>query len=423
VEKVISKPMLVFGTVLGFALLVAGCGGPGPASPTADPTSVPPPAPTATASPSPTLEATPLPAVEPGLLQLSSVDQLSAAFSHDQGQARLVLLLSKGCPSCILGARWVDLALLAPHPDLQISVYAIWFPTVTDDLPPPGENDRWDPDALHDSRVVSYWDPSRAVSMFLAGQLPPEGITRSTVPQTFGGLQWGQYVWDAYYLFGPDAEWTDEPTPLDLSAYPIISNRAALLSALGSEPSAQISVPGPADFEIDPDQSLASYGVRETLVGRNLNYAVGVTHQVQGTIHWDPTDPAEISLSPMTVDISSLESDNFLRDERIREQFLESATYPRAVFTPDELIGLPDNIPSGEPIDFQIAGTLEVREVRVPVTFDVQATLMGDRTEGKATAQIKMTDFGFDPPAIGDLIKAENEVDLTLEFVALESGS
>ena len=42
----------------------------------------------------------------------------------------------------------------------------------------------------------------------------------------------------------------------------------------------------------------------------------------------------------------------------------------------------------------------------------------GGRLIGTATAQILMTDFGFDPPAIGDLIRADNEVIITFEFVA-----
>ena len=47
----------------------------------------------------------------------------------------------------------------------------------------------WDPEVLNDPRVVNYWDPSEAVSLWF-GQL----VTHSQ------GI-----VWDHYILFGPDA--------------------------------------------------------------------------------------------------------------------------------------------------------------------------------------------------------------------------
>src|SRR5438128_9937250 len=47
----------------------------------------------------------------------------------------------------------------------------------------------WDPEVLNDPRVVKYWDPSEAVSLWFG-----QHVTHSQ------GI-----VWDHYILFGPDA--------------------------------------------------------------------------------------------------------------------------------------------------------------------------------------------------------------------------
>jgi polyisoprenoid-binding protein YceI len=159
--------------------------------------------------------------------------------------------------------------------------------------------------------------------------------------------------------------------------------------------------------------------VNEVFAGKDLNTAIGVTQAITGTIELDTQDPLQSMVGQIQVDISTLHSDNWLRDDRLHNEFLESNRYPMAVFTPKELKGLPDSYTPGEALSFDIVGDLEVHETVAPVTFQVRASLVDGWLLGTATAMVKMTDFGFDPPALGGgLIRADDQANLRIDFAA-----
>lgn len=58
----------------------------------------------------------------------------------------------------------------------------------------------WTGGILDDPRVVHYWDERKRVGRFFADKDP-----ESSDPDV---------VWDAYYLYGPDAEWLTRPERL-----------------------------------------------------------------------------------------------------------------------------------------------------------------------------------------------------------------
>ncbi len=173
-------------------------------------------------------------------------------------------------------------------------------------------------------------------------------------------------------------------------------------------------------YVIDPAESRASYEVGETFFNQNNRFAIaiGVTQVIDGTVTVDLATPQNSTVSTITIDISQLRSDEPRRDQRIQQEWLESARYPMAIFVPTQIVGLPEAYSPGEEIAFQVTGDFTVREVTRPTTFDVTASIEGDTLRGTATAQILMTDFGFDPPTIAGILGVENEVKLTFEFVA-----
>ena len=69
---------------------------------------------------------------------------------------------------------------------------------------------------LNDHRVVNYYDPKRVVGSWFA--------------ERTGG---GEIVWDAYFLYGPDASWTDQPGPLVSSGGTVIGSSEDLAAAFG----------------------------------------------------------------------------------------------------------------------------------------------------------------------------------------------
>src|SRR2546427_12025221 len=159
---------------------------------------------------------------------------------------------------------------------------------------------------------------------------------------------------------------------------------------------------------------------RETLIreSNRFNVAVGITRAVRGEVVIDRANPRASQVGPITVDISQFPSDSQRRDGAIRERWLESARFPMAEFTPLRIDGLPAQYTEGREIAVQVTGNLKVRDVVKPVTFTTVLKLLGPQLTGTATAKILMTDFGFDPPAIFGILRAQNEAAIEFRFVA-----
>ncbi len=185
-------------------------------------------------------------------------------------------------------------------------------------------------------------------------------------------------------------------------------------------------------FVIVSEESKASYIADEEFLGgalEELNIspgpvtAVGTTQQVEGELQLnsnDLTDPQALGPNSFTVNIESLTSDDERRDDRIREHNLESSLYPLATFTATSIAGAPAEYAQGEEISFQLQGYLTAREINVPVTFNVTATLNDDTIEGKMSTNVQMTDFGFDPPDWAGIRTVENDFTIEVEFKMVE---
>ena len=59
----------------------------------------------------------------------------------------------------------------------------------------------WTAGVISDPRVLHYWDEHRILGRWFAQQENPENAD--------DGI-----VWDAYYLYGPEATWESKPEPL-----------------------------------------------------------------------------------------------------------------------------------------------------------------------------------------------------------------
>jgi polyisoprenoid-binding protein YceI len=206
---------------------------------------------------------------------------------------------------------------------------------------------------------------------------------------------------------------------------------AAEPTAVPAEPTAPPSEPtaspeqaaasgGPLVYKIVPDESVVTYEVGETFFNQNNRFqvAVGKTGQITGDVQVDQANPQNSSIGPLSIDISQFQSDSGRRDNAIRERFLESRSYPMATFTPTSIEGLPAAYAPGEELTFKVTGDLTIKETTKPVTFDVTVRLEGDALLGTATTTILMSDFGVGPITMAGILGTEDEVKLTLTFVA-----
>lgn len=185
-------------------------------------------------------------------------------------------------------------------------------------------------------------------------------------------------------------------------------------------PPSPVGAAGVQRFVIVPEDSTVTYRVAETFFrdGNRLNTAVGITKAVRGEVRVNRADPRLSSIAPIAVDISQFRSDSRRRDQAIRDRWLESARFPTAQFTPTSISGLPSAYRDGQELQLRIAGNLKIRDVVRPVTFETVMTVSGTALTGTARAAVKMTDFGFDPPSILGILRAENDVAIEFAITA-----
>lgn len=173
-------------------------------------------------------------------------------------------------------------------------------------------------------------------------------------------------------------------------------------------------------FRIDPASSEVTYEVGEVFLNQDNRYAIAVgrTQQINGEIELDRANPQNSTMGPIEIDISAFASDSPRRDNAIRDRWLESARFPLATFVPTLIEGLPEQYTDGEELTLMITGDLTVRDVTNSVTFTVTSQLDGSQLIGNASGEVNMTDFGFDPPDIIGVLRAEDKVLIGFRFVA-----
>jgi len=180
-------------------------------------------------------------------------------------------------------------------------------------------------------------------------------------------------------------------------------------------------------FRIVPEETEATFEVGEEIIflGISFRRTVGRTNAVEGDFSFGFDEEGELLMASNSfrVDLRTLTTDDTRRDERIREEFLESDKFPFAEFTGQEVRDFPPGADEGITWEFKLKGKMTIREKTRSLTYDIRATLNGERLEGTATTHLLMKDFGFDPPEIPGLFKVEDGVDVTLKFAAIEVGS
>lgn len=116
-------------------------------------------------------------------------------------------------------------SLLDVHPEADLRVYAIWFSMYPTDL-----RERWPGSVLTDSRVIHWWDEDKRLGRWYAERLP-EMRDRLAPGSTNVG---GPILWDAYLVYGPEAQWDDAPTGLRRWGRTILATREPFREVIGT---------------------------------------------------------------------------------------------------------------------------------------------------------------------------------------------
>jgi polyisoprenoid-binding protein YceI len=164
----------------------------------------------------------------------------------------------------------------------------------------------------------------------------------------------------------------------------------------------------------------ATVSVREQLARVNLpSDAVLTAKNATGgfTLNPDGTFSAD---SKITIDMTTLASDNRDRDNFIKQDTLQVRQFPTATFVPTKATGLAVPVPSGD-LKFTLAGKMTIHGTTKDVTFDVVGKRDGGKLTITATANPtwKFGDFGMRPPASNfNVLSVVDEIRLVVDIVA-----
>lgn len=155
--------------------------------------------------------------------------------------------------------------------------------------------------------------------------------------------------------------------------------------------------------------SIVGYRVNEVLFGQT-NVAVGRTGSITGTITVAGTS---ITRGSISVDMTSVTSDQSRRDEQFNGRIMETSTFPTATLTlssPVDLGSLPE---AGQERTLQVAGTLTLHGVTKAVAFQVTGRYEGSTFSVAGSIPITFSDWNIQNPSFGPVTTEDHGL---LEF-------
>jgi polyisoprenoid-binding protein YceI len=200
------------------------------------------------------------------------------------------------------------------------------------------------------------------------------------------------------------------------------SATAAQVAAPTSEaadPAAPSGLEEASLFRIDPAASEVRFSIDEILRG-SPNTVIGSTREVSGELVANQAEPALSTIGPISIDAGSFVTDNGFRDRAIDQFILQASSYPTLTFVSTAIAEIPAAVAPGESLTFSVTGDLTIREITLPVTFEVSLNVESpDRLTGTATATIQRSDFALTIPSVPQVAEVSEEVILQIDFTAV----
>jgi polyisoprenoid-binding protein YceI len=167
--------------------------------------------------------------------------------------------------------------------------------------------------------------------------------------------------------------------------------------------------------------SEAGYRVREKLAFLPaISDAVGRTSAITGRATLRASkDALTVTAASFVIDVSTLKSNESLRDQHIRTLGLQSATYPRATFQLSTPLTLSAGALSGRVVVLSVTGVVDIHGAARRLTIPVQMRLSTARIQAVGSLTFPWSEFNMTAPSVGGFVnvtdKATMEFDLTLK--------
>ena len=170
-------------------------------------------------------------------------------------------------------------------------------------------------------------------------------------------------------------------------------------------------------YIVAPDGNEARYRVREQLAGFDLpKDAIGSTKDIKGRIVIGPDGKVVKDGSKVTIELSSLKSDQTRRDNFLRRSTLETSKYPQAELVLVALEGLLLQIAPGSSQTFSVRGDLTVHGATHPTIWQVTARSEANGIVGTATTAFTFKDFGLEQPKVPVVLSVADTIRLEYDF-------
>jgi polyisoprenoid-binding protein YceI len=192
------------------------------------------------------------------------------------------------------------------------------------------------------------------------------------------------------------------------------------LTLPSAAPSAAASS-GAGDWTLVTDASTAGYRVRERLaqldadsdaVGRSTT---GVTGAATLTVSGDAV---QVTAATIDVDTTTIASDRSQRDNRLRNEGLQTDSFPTAGFKLTAPVDVPAAALTGAVVDVTLHGDLTLHGVTKTVDIPAKAQLSDGQVQVQGSITFPLSDYGITAPNIGGFIVSIADQG-TLEFLLL----
>ena len=176
------------------------------------------------------------------------------------------------------------------------------------------------------------------------------------------------------------------------------------------------------EFIVLKEKSVVGYLAPKQFLNSGLDIVEGTTREIIGgfTLTLSECDQADSCLYlkdlQIKADISTLKSNNIIRDQAINNQWLQSTLFPEAIFTIDELV-LP-NKDFDSKVEDTIVGKLTIREIELDTPFSISEYLDDNQIFISGITEIDTTWFGFDAPTKFNAWEVLNPIGIKVELVA-----
>ncbi len=169
-------------------------------------------------------------------------------------------------------------------------------------------------------------------------------------------------------------------------------------------------------YAIVAGESSTSFEVKEVFLVDALNVtAIGKTSAITGNL---VVENGTFKPSTVVVDVTTLKTDQGMRDRQLKSRAIETDKYKTAEFTVEGVEGGAIDLSNGQEATFKLKGVARIHGVEKPLVWDAKAKLEGDTLKLDASVEFDMALFEIEPPNVAGRIRVDEMVKLNVAFVA-----